>query len=169
MVRLEPQPPPRSARGGMTMRLQRQPPTIRVIARARAAAVYHTIGDIYISMGIAIYVYISVGLKVYLDIASPCELARRDRLRQLGLRRHTRLRPARARAAGSATTTRFATSRSTTTRSSSTLSFARDGDARGYVREDDYAVHGYVQEDYCLLYTSPSPRDQRGSRMPSSA
>ena len=22
---------------------------------------------------------------------------------------------------------------------------------------------------YCLLYTSPSPRDQRGSRMPSSA
>ena len=26
---------------------------------------------------------------------------------------------------------------------------------------------GYV--DSCLLYTSPSPRDQRGSRMPSSA
>ena len=29
-----------------------------------------------------------------------------------------------------------------------------------------------VEEDYscsCLLYTSPSPRDQRGSRMPSSA
>ena len=25
------------------------------------------------------------------------------------------------------------------------------------------------QEIYCLLYTSPSPRDQRGSRMPSSA
>ena len=25
--------------------------------------------------------------------------------------------------------------------------------------------HGYT----CLLYTSPSPRDQRGSRMPSSA
>ena len=24
-------------------------------------------------------------------------------------------------------------------------------------------------EDTCLLYTSPSPRDQRGSRMPSSA
>ena len=23
--------------------------------------------------------------------------------------------------------------------------------------------------DHCLLYTSPSPRDQRGSRMPSSA
>ena len=25
------------------------------------------------------------------------------------------------------------------------------------------------QEGHCLLYTSPSPRDQRGSRMPSSA
>ena len=29
---------------------------------------------------------------------------------------------------------------------------------------------GYKAEDMvCLLYTSPSPRDQRGSRMPSSA
>ena len=30
---------------------------------------------------------------------------------------------------------------------------------------------GYTQADFrgCLLYTSPSPRDQRGSRMPSSA
>ena len=28
----------------------------------------------------------------------------------------------------------------------------------------------YSDSDYsCLLYTSPSPRDQRGSRMPSSA
>ena len=26
-----------------------------------------------------------------------------------------------------------------------------------------------AQRDVCLLYTSPSPRDQRGSRMPSSA
>ena len=26
-----------------------------------------------------------------------------------------------------------------------------------------------LQEEFCLLYTSPSPRDQRGSRMPSSA
>ena len=26
-----------------------------------------------------------------------------------------------------------------------------------------------LQEYSCLLYTSPSPRDQRGSRMPSSA
>ena len=28
---------------------------------------------------------------------------------------------------------------------------------------------GKDTEKYCLLYTSPSPRDQRGSRMPSSA
>ena len=26
-----------------------------------------------------------------------------------------------------------------------------------------------VERERCLLYTSPSPRDQRGSRMPSSA
>ena len=32
---------------------------------------------------------------------------------------------------------------------------------RGIINEDDYQI--------CLLYTSPSPRDQRGSRMPSSA
>ena len=31
-----------------------------------------------------------------------------------------------------------------------------------FAREDDIA-------NTCLLYTSPSPRDQRGSRMPSSA
>ena len=32
------------------------------------------------------------------------------------------------------------------------------------VRQQDYLNH-----QNCLLYTSPSPRDQRGSRMPSSA
>ena len=32
----------------------------------------------------------------------------------------------------------------------------------------DMSWMGYNNED-CLLYTSPSPRDQRGSRMPSSA
>ena len=31
---------------------------------------------------------------------------------------------------------------------------------------EDLAASG---ADICLLYTSPSPRDQRGSRMPSSA
>ena len=29
--------------------------------------------------------------------------------------------------------------------------------------------HPIMDTDSCLLYTSPSPRDQRGSRMPSSA
>ena len=29
--------------------------------------------------------------------------------------------------------------------------------------------HGLFEEGYCLLYTSPSPRDKRQSRMPSSA
>ena len=30
-------------------------------------------------------------------------------------------------------------------------------------------LDGKTPLDACLLYTSPSPRDQRGSRMPSSA
>ena len=40
-------------------------------------------------------------------------------------------------------------------------------------QKDDYLggfIHKVItKEDICLLYTSPSPRDQRGSRMPSSA
>ena len=48
---------------------------------------------------------------------------------------------------------------------------------RGIVTERDYlraVARGAVSPgtavgDICLLYTSPSPRDQRGSRMPSSA
>ena len=35
--------------------------------------------------------------------------------------------------------------------------------------EVDTVVVGAGPGGYCLLYTSPSPRDQRGSRMPSSA
>ena len=35
-----------------------------------------------------------------------------------------------------------------------------------FIRDADHTLH--VDKD-CLLYTSPSPRDQRGSRMPSSA
>ena len=31
------------------------------------------------------------------------------------------------------------------------------------------AILAYASTTTCLLYTSPSPRDQRGSRMPSSA
>ena len=34
---------------------------------------------------------------------------------------------------------------------------------------DDYNPVDIAQIYFCLLYTSPSPRDQRGSRMPSSA
>ena len=33
----------------------------------------------------------------------------------------------------------------------------------------EYIVDSYKHYTPCLLYTSPSPRDQRGSRMPSSA
>ena len=36
--------------------------------------------------------------------------------------------------------------------------------------EEGFSMEGYaVSYNSCLLYTSPSPRDQRGSRMPSSA
>ena len=34
-------------------------------------------------------------------------------------------------------------------------------------KDDKFDVESYING--CLLYTSPSPRDQRGSRMPSSA
>ena len=41
------------------------------------------------------------------------------------------------------------------------------------IADDWYNKTGEVvaveQSQHCLLYTSPSPRDQRGSRMPSSA
>ena len=35
--------------------------------------------------------------------------------------------------------------------------------------EAGLAAQGVVLDSVCLLYTSPSPRDQRGARMPSSA
>ena len=35
--------------------------------------------------------------------------------------------------------------------------------------EAGFAAGEWFEVDACLLYTSPSPRDQRGSRMPSSA
>ena len=44
--------------------------------------------------------------------------------------------------------------------------FAR-GEHDGYLAYRDGVPVGWCQ--VCLLYTSPSPRDQRGSRMPSSA
>ena len=45
----------------------------------------------------------------------------------------------------------------------STLSYVLTG------REGYDVTDGSVTYQGCLLYTSPSPRDQRGSRMPSSA
>ena len=36
-------------------------------------------------------------------------------------------------------------------------------------REVDVVITCLPSPEACLLYTSPSPRDQRGSRMPSSA
>ena len=52
-----------------------------------------------------------------------------------------------------------------------------DQDEDPYGLDEDDFTYDYVQPDQsglyyqepCLLYTSPSPRDQRGSRMPSSA
>ena len=48
-----------------------------------------------------------------------------------------------------------------------------DASCKAKVGKPDEAValeaSGSVEVCVCLLYTSPSPRDQRGSRMPSSA
>ena len=43
-------------------------------------------------------------------------------------------------------------------------SFVVEGETCTHEQAEDYFLHCH-----CLLYTSPSPRDQRGSRMPSSA
>ena len=37
------------------------------------------------------------------------------------------------------------------------------------LKQGGSAVDAAIAANACLLYTSPSPRDQRGSRMPSSA
>ena len=44
-------------------------------------------------------------------------------------------------------------------------------DKAGEVLDSGYIGQGPKVDEFenCLLYTSPSPRDQRGSRMPSSA
>ena len=52
--------------------------------------------------------------------------------------------------------------------------FVNDNAAQGKAEEWTQsfildAKSGFTQGTVCLLYTSPSPRDQRGSRMPSSA
>ena len=41
--------------------------------------------------------------------------------------------------------------------------------AKGVEEVQVYEMENEDRADGCLLYTSPSPRDQRGSRMPSSA
>ena len=51
----------------------------------------------------------------------------------------------------------------------SLASYLMDGIGKPDLIVDGYSSpHGFALKP-CLLYTSPSPRDQRGSRMPSSA
>ena len=40
---------------------------------------------------------------------------------------------------------------------------------RGQITIEASSISHIMRDLVCLLYTSPSPRDQRGSRMPSSA
>ena len=50
--------------------------------------------------------------------------------------------------------------------------FTNVGIFDGYAENLQGGMHVLVEDNLiktCLLYTSPSPRDQRGSRMPSSA
>ena len=39
----------------------------------------------------------------------------------------------------------------------------------GFEENETATLEGYMQDYFCLLYTSPSPRDLSTSRMPSSA
>ena len=53
-----------------------------------------------------------------------------------------------------------------------TISVAKNILAEADIKEDfprDFAIYDLNQFLNCLLYTSPSPRDKRQSRMPSSA
>ena len=47
--------------------------------------------------------------------------------------------------------------------------FSPSAEVRGHGPGQEILQHGKENVGICLLYTSPSPRDQRGSRMPSSA
>ena len=49
------------------------------------------------------------------------------------------------------------------------LGFSASPDNAQWVRTDNGFYNISAAQCACLLYTSPSPRDQRGSRMPSSA
>ena len=52
---------------------------------------------------------------------------------------------------------------------SGTISLARKWFNGGELADAGLSSDLLLQDACCLLYTSPSPRDQRGSRMPSSA
>ena len=48
--------------------------------------------------------------------------------------------------------------------------YAAKGLKYAFSTQRNFRIHvGFALGAFCLLYTSPSPRDQRGSRMPSSA
>ena len=49
------------------------------------------------------------------------------------------------------------------------LDLAAGVDAEVEASEPGMLFHNFDQDSTCLLYTSPSPRDMRRSRMPSSA
>ena len=50
-----------------------------------------------------------------------------------------------------------------------TAEYEKHGIEQFYMPTIDFTHPAYDDVCRCLLYTSPSPRDQRGSRMPSSA
>ena len=56
--------------------------------------------------------------------------------------------------------------RGTTTGKTTTLDYLIPPETIAQLSQGEFCG---VLSDTCLLYTSPSPRDQRGSRMPSSA
>ena len=50
------------------------------------------------------------------------------------------------------------------------IEFQRNGERYSFLKWGQQAFNNFrIVPPGCLLYTSPSPRDQRGSRMPSSA
>ena len=50
------------------------------------------------------------------------------------------------------------------------MGYSLEGNVSSTLDSHRLLEHALAQPDgVCLLYTSPSPRDQRGSRMPSSA
>ena len=52
---------------------------------------------------------------------------------------------------------------------SNTIRFRKSNYSDLRIEKEYSYIHEDNEYEICLLYTSPSPRDQRGSRMPSSA